>query len=933
MTRFLQFAILGLGSGAAYALFAQGAVLIYRGSGVVNFAHGALGMLSSYFCFAILRKNDRMAIVPAIVVGILVAIAVALLFQMFILRPLRHAAAIVRLIATLGLLAILQAAIKLKFGGTNIEAAEFLPHSSLRWGAIKVKEQSLYLFGIAVALTTILWALSRFSRVGLAISAASQNERSTQTLGWSPNRLALITWGTGAGLAGFAGILLSPSTGLNPGVFTIVVTVAALAAALLGGFQSFPLTLLGGLIVGVGENLVTLYARDIEKFFHQDKLTGLNRAVPFLVVLFVLIVRGRGLPLRSHVADRLPKLGTGRINIKGLVLGAAIVLFLLFGLMGDRWAAATITTLIGAIMILSIVVVTGYAGQVSLAQWAIAGVGALIAGRLVRTGWPLELAIVASVLLTMAVGVLFALPALRTRGVNLAVVTLGLGFTVSEVVLNNPRWLGSILDGGTKVPEAKLFGIKVDAVTHPHRWAVVSLIAFVGLALMVANLRRSRTGRRLLAVRTNERAAASLGISVFTVKIYAFGVAAAIAAVAGILSGFQSTIITYYSFNVFASINSVGHAVIGGLGFVLAGVLGAANAIGGLGTRVLDAIDIGKWDELFGGTVLLLILLAQPDGAAAVVTQHIKPLLKLLHLSSKPVVPSTLSETPGVPVRAVTLEINGLSVRFGGVKAVDEVSFSVHPGEVVGLIGPNGAGKTTIIDAVTGFVKPSAGMLSLNDQRVEEWSAAKRACAGLRRSFQSLELFEDISVEDNIRAGDDTGTVWSWLTDLFWPGKHELSPTAVSAIREFELQGAMAMLPGELSYGRRRLVGIARAVANGPSIIMLDEPAAGLDEAESRELAALIRRLADDRKMGVLLVEHDVGLVMSTCDRIVVIDFGQVVASGTPAQIRVNPAVLAAYLGHDSSHGDDDRSEDGRGREGPPQDQDPSAVGSLEVQP
>ena len=200
----------------------------------------------------------------------------------------------------------------------------------------------------------------------------------------------------------------------------------------------------------------------------------------------------------------------------------------------------------------------------------------------------------------------------------------------------------------------------------------------------------------------------------------------------------------------------------------------------------------------------------------------------------------------------------------------------VRPGEVVGLIGPNGAGKTTLIDAVTGFVPVSGGSIALDGRRIERLNATQRARLGLRRSFQSLELFEDVSVEENIRAGSDQrASRLSWVTDLFWPGHHELPSTAVAAVHEFELEPLLDKTPEELPYGRRRLVGIARTVASGPSVVMLDEPAAGLDERESAELARLIRRLADERNMGVLLVEHDVGLVMSTCDRVVVIDFGQ----------------------------------------------------------
>jgi ABC-type branched-subunit amino acid transport system ATPase component len=178
-------------------------------------------------------------------------------------------------------------------------------------------------------------------------------------------------------------------------------------------------------------------------------------------------------------------------------------------------------------------------------------------------------------------------------------------------------------------------------------------------------------------------------------------------------------------------------------------------------------------------------------------------------------------------------------------------------------------------------------------------NATQRARVGLRRSFQSLELFEDVSVEENIRAGSDLrATRLSWVTDLFWPGRHELPSTAVAAVRAFELEPHLDETPEELPYGRRRLVGIARTVASGPSVVMFDEPAAGLDETETAELARLIRRLADERSMGVLLVEHDVGLVMSTCDRIVVIDFGVVIAAGTPSEIRGDPLVRDAYLGH-----------------------------------
>jgi sulfate-transporting ATPase len=514
---FVQFLIIGLGAGATYALFAQGAVLIYRGSGLVNFAQGAIGSFAAYVAFIELQEDRGWATLPSVVVAVLAAGAVSLAFQGLILRALRRAAPIVRVIATIGLLGLLQAVVLKRYGAANQPVDSYLPNEVFDWGGITVQEEKLYLVGITVLVTAVLWAWTRYTRVGLAINASAQNERAVRTLGWSPDRLAALTWLVGGALGGFAAVLAAPLTGLSAATFTIVVTVAGLGAALLGGFHSFPLTLLGGLIIGIGESMATLYGGDVTDFLGQDLITGLNRLPAFLVIFLVVVVRGRGLPLRSHVAERLPKLGSGQISMRAVLLASVIVLSLLFGVMDDAWAQATYISLATAVMILSIVVLTGYAGQISLAQWAFAGIGALIAGRFVHAGLPVEVAIVLGVLLTIPVGLAIALPALRTRGVNLAVVTLGLGFLVSEVVFANPNYLGDVLDGGTRIGRIELFGIEVDAFNHPHAWAAVSLICFVLLAMLVANLRRSPTGRRLIAVRTNERAAASLGISVFGV--------------------------------------------------------------------------------------------------------------------------------------------------------------------------------------------------------------------------------------------------------------------------------------------------------------------------------------------------------------------------------------------------------------------------------
>jgi len=914
----VQFAILGLGAGAAYTLLAQGIVLIYRGSGIVNFAHGAIAMFASFFCFLTLVDTHGWPVEAAIPVAVLLAALLGVVIQNGILRFMRSAAPIVRLVATLGVLIVLQGVAGEQLWDTDFHQVDpFLPTRNYTlhdWfgfdgamGRVVVQQDRLILLAIAVVLTFALWAFTRFTKTGLAISASAENERAVSALGWSPNFLATVTWAIGGAMAGVAGILLAPNAGLSLAVFTIVVTVSALAVALIGGFQSFPLTLVGGIALGIAESEVLTYSSDISDFLNdtfgiENGATGLQRALPFFVIVVVLVVRGKGLPLRSHVNERLPDLGTGVVTRWFLVVAVGSLLLLNGFAFNLTWSTAVYTSIIAAVFILSIIVLTGYAGQLSLAQYAIGGLGALMASRLVAdASWPAELAFLAGVVFAIVVGVAFAIPALRTRGVNLAVVTLGLGFAVEQVVFNNQFFTGDF-GSVTTIGRIEVLGWDVSSAEHPDRYLVVCLGVFVLAALMVANLRRSGSGRRLVAVRNNERAAASLGISVFGAKVYAFAVAAAIASFGGILLAFKDTTVVYTRFASFQSINAVGNAVAGGVGWVLGAIFGGNLAPGGVGSIPLEWFDLGSWLITIGGITLILIVILNPNGIASVLLNDERGIGKLrLRLRRQPR-REELIDAPPMTVRPATLEVDALTVRFGAVVAVDGVSFRVEPGQVVGLIGPNGAGKTTIIDALTGFVRPSEGRVVLNGTQMagSSWSPTRRARAGIRRSFQSLELFEDISVAENLHAGSGGGARWSGLRDLFWPARPVLPPAAVSSIREFGLEDDLDRLPGELPYGRRRLVGIARAIASAPSVLLLDEPAAGLDDNETGELGELVRRFADERGMAVLLIEHDVDLVLRVCDRIVVVDFGRKIAEGTPGQVRNDPAVIAAYLGEET---------------------------------
>jgi ABC-type branched-subunit amino acid transport system ATPase component len=248
-------------------------------------------------------------------------------------------------------------------------------------------------------------------------------------------------------------------------------------------------------------------------------------------------------------------------------------------------------------------------------------------------------------------------------------------------------------------------------------------------------------------------------------------------------------------------------------------------------------------------------------------------------------------------VRQLTLEVRNLTVRFGGVTALEDVSLDVTPGKIVGLIGPNGAGKTTFVDAVTGFIPRYSGEVRLNGDSVDRLSAPQRARSGITRSFQSLELFEDLSVLDNLRAASDTSRLAPYFYEVLRPARTGLTEFARAAIDEFELGPVLDLFPRQLDYAQRRLVAIARAVASSAPVLLLDEPAAGLTDHGTNELSHLIKRLAHEWGLAVLMIEHHVGMVFDTCDHVVALNFGRTLTSGTSAEVRVHADVVSAYLG------------------------------------
>jgi branched-chain amino acid transport system permease protein len=446
-------------------------------------------------------------------------------------------------VASVGLIILFITLVERRFeditGGLRVNA--ILPREPMTiTGDLTIPRDGLWLLLIVAVVAAALWAYSKYLRIGLATRAAAENEKGAVMLGYSPDRLAALGWVMSSVVTTFIAILAAPQIQLTPTIFTFTFLIPALGAALIGKFQNFWPTLITGVLIGMGQSLCTKLQNEISWFPEY----GAREGIPFLVIIVTMVVLGERLPERGSVSNwKLPSVPPARVTPISLLVPTGLAVLGLFAF-GPLWRAALMTTVIASVFALSLVVLTGFGGQTSLAQMAFAGVAGFTLSKLAtQYDVPFPIAPLLAAFGAMIFGLIVGIPALRVRGTNLAIITLAGGVTIAEFVFKNPAVIGDIASGGAKVPNPKLgpwdFGLVFGTKVSRPVFGVFLVVILILLCIAVANIRRSGSGRVMLAVRGNERAASAVGINVVRVKMTMFGFSSFIAGVGGTLVAYR----------------------------------------------------------------------------------------------------------------------------------------------------------------------------------------------------------------------------------------------------------------------------------------------------------------------------------------------------------------------------------------------------------
>jgi ABC-type branched-subunit amino acid transport system ATPase component/ABC-type branched-subunit amino acid transport system permease subunit len=572
---------------------------------------------------------------------------------------------------------------------------------------------------------------------------------------------------------------------------------------------------------------------------------------------------------------------TARLRDDARMLAVFAVLIVAFGVVarGDAGLVQAGTYVaIFAPAAIGLSVLLGNVNQISVGQAGFFGIGAYAVGYLtVDTGWPFWAAAPVGIAFAAVVGVALGFIALRFRGHYLAMATLAFGL-ITVGVFHAAPFLGRA-SGITNIPYPQLGPLTVSG--YPAYWCAW-VVAFAA-ALLTSALLRSRLGRAFEAIRNDELAAEATGVATRRCKIIAFAYSGALAAAGGAMFAAFLGLVNPDAVGIALSVDFLLMVVLGGSGLVAGALFGAAL----IGFANVVGHQYDNWREVVYGAVVIAFVVFAPRGILGLVRGVFAYRRTAQPRGTRAAGASADAAVAFADVRAPNdepLVVRGLTKRFGGLVALDGVSFALQPGTLTSLIGPNGAGKTTLFNAICGIGRPTAGSVAIGGVDVTGAQPHRIASLGVGRTFQAARLFDDMTVLENVVAGAPRRA------------GRAAAEHARTLLARLELDDLAAVLAKDLAFGDRRRVELARAVAADPWLLLADEPAAGLNDAERRRLFADLSAL---RAAGttIVLIEHDMRLVMAISERVIVLNFGRVIADGDPQTVRNDPAVIAAYLG------------------------------------
>jgi ABC-type branched-subunit amino acid transport system ATPase component/branched-subunit amino acid ABC-type transport system permease component len=886
----LPFIVIGLTTGSVYGLAGVGLVLTYKTSGIFNFAHGSVATLS-VFVFYFLRTQHHWpwpaaAVVSVFVLGPLLGVLLELMA-----RVLASASDVLKIAATIGLVIIVLAVGDLWYGSVTNSFPAYLPTSTIRVLGVNVGWDQITVILIALLSTAALYYFFRFIRLGVAMRGVVDDPSLIAMTGESPVVVRRWAWVIGATFASLSGVLLAPSLSLNGLILTELV-VQAFGAAAIGYFSSLPLTYVGGLVIGILGSLATKYVAQV------PSLSGLPPGLPFIILFLVLIFTPRAvLAARRYVPNiRIadPYYAPPRIRAGSAVV-AVVVLALIPSLVGAKLAIYS-SGLIDVILFISLGLLVRISGQVSLCQYGFAAVGAAAMGHFAHgLGIPWLLSLLLAGLVAVPIGAIIAIPAIRLSGVFLALATLGFGILLEQMFYTMHFMFGPTT-AGIPVPRPNFSIGPLHMETDKGFYYVILFFAVLS-ALIMVGIMKSRLGRILGAMSDSPLALETLGTTVNVSKVLVFCISSFMAAIAGALAASLFSFAVGSEYASFSSLTLVALIAIipfGAPWFAL---------VAGAGLEVIPAyINLGKitdYLQIFFGVSALLapLTLARHPGAPQAVRRLADRLDAAIPRRSKP--PAPALDVPHT-VHGVGLEVRDLTVRYGGAIAVSELSLTAPTGRITGLIGPNGAGKTTTFNAACGLLRPSEGRIFLHGQDVSDLGPAARARRGLGRTFQRVELFNSLTVRENIQLGREAILAGANPLTQLAASPAEKGLIRAAAEQAIALTGVAAILErkvGDISTGQRRLVELARVLAGPFDMILLDEPSSGLDAHETEHFGRILSQVVSEWGIGILLVEHDMALVRQVCDQVWVLDFGRLIYQGPAAAMLESEIVKAAYLG------------------------------------